>query len=285
VLQKPARHWRVKRFRFPLSFSSQLVISLRRFRTNRNQRSKRYKQVVFRLNLLSLREVAIAKTKRKASARRRPKPTILWLPRRALVPLLFVALATNAAAYYAISINKPAKLEASVYKPVPVSAVVDKPKPLSPPLVMPHSQPTSLSIPAIQVNTELLTLGRQPDGEIEMPSYPDKAGWYQYGPTPGELGPAVIVGHLDTWNDVAVFWRLHELKPGDEIDVSRADGTTAKFSVTANQQLPRDNFPTQQVYGNIDYAGIRLVTCGGAFNSQTMKYAENTVVYGKLNQQ
>ena len=208
----------------------------------------------------------------------------MWLPRRAFVPLLFIALVTNAVAFYAISINKPAKLEAASYKPAPVSTVIDKPKPQLPP-VMARSEPTYLSIPAIQVNTDHLTLGRQPDGEIEMPSYPDKAGWYQYGPTPGELGPAVIVGHLDTWNDVAVFWRLHELKPGDEIDVSRADGTTAKFSVTANKQLPRDNFPTQDVYGNIDYAGIRLVTCGGTFNSQTMKYADNTVVYGKLSQQ
>jgi sortase (surface protein transpeptidase) len=115
-----------------------------------------------------------------------------------------------------------------------------------------------------------------------MPDGFDFAGWYQYGPTPGELGPAVVVGHVDSTQGIAIFWRLRELLPGDEIYIDRQDGTTATLKVDDIQQYSQDQFPTDKVYGNIDHAGLRLITCGGTFSTVTHHYSDNTVVYASL---
>ena len=87
---------------------------------------------------------------------------------------------------------------------------------------------------------------------------------------------------FDRPGDVAVFWRLRELVPGDTFEIDRADGSTAKFKVDAVKQVPQSNFPTEEVYGNIDFAGIRLITCGGTFNRTTRHYSDNTIVFGSL---
>jgi len=269
---------RVKQVRLPLSFSLRLLITFRRFRTNPDRRSVRYWQKVFWFNLFSFREIAIAKVPKQAW-RMYANARYTQQPHRALrwaLPVL-LAIMVNLGFYYHSTSSKSVIPNISVHKAVASAA----PKP-QPPKSMPRSVPVRLVIPKIGVDKELLPLGRYPDGTIEMPSWPSIPGWYKYGPTPGEIGPAVIAGHLDTWTAPAVFWRLHELKIGDEVDVLRADGTTAKFSVTGMKQLPRDSFPTQEVYGNINYAGIRLLTCGGTFNPKTMRYSDNTVVYGKL---
>lgn len=146
----------------------------------------------------------------------------------------------------------------------------------------PKSQPTHLTISAIDVDTSVSTVGKNADGSIIVPTDYHTAGWYRYSPTPGEIGPSVIVGHLDNVNGLAVFWRLHELQPGDMIQVGRADGSTLQFKVDSVKQFSQSDFPTQEVYGNIKYAGLRLITCGGTFNRLTHHYDQNTVVYASL---
>jgi LPXTG-site transpeptidase (sortase) family protein len=151
-----------------------------------------------------------------------------------------------------------------------------------PPKVMPKSLPTRLVIPAIGIDTPFLTTGQQPDGSIQMPERYDIAAWYDQSPTPGERGPSIIVGHVDNWKGVGIFWRLKELKSGDTIAVTRSDDTTATFTVMDIKEFSKNDFPSKEVYGGINYAGIRLITCGGYFNHQTGEYSDNIVVFGKL---
>jgi LPXTG-site transpeptidase (sortase) family protein len=105
------------------------------------------------------------------------------------------------------------------------------------------------------------------------------AGWFTGSPRPGAVGSAIIVGHIDSEGAPAVFYRLDELRPGDDVYVKRADGTTAKFRVTSRQTYLKDHFPTQTVYGPTPDAELRLITCGGAFDPATRHYLSNIVVY------
>jgi sortase (surface protein transpeptidase) len=125
-------------------------------------------------------------------------------------------------------------------------------------------------------------VGNNSDGSMVVPADWHTAGWYEHSPTPGEIGPAVIDGHLDNVSGLAVFWRLRELTPGEFIYISRVDGTTVQFRVDSIQNYSQSNFPTKTVYGNIKYAGLRLITCGGTFNRLTHHYDQNTVVYATL---
>ncbi|GAA1371460.1 class F sortase [Streptomyces beijiangensis] len=150
------------------------------------------------------------------------------------------------------------------------------------PLLMPASAPSRLTIPSLGVSTSLERLGMDAKQAMQTPRDPAKAGWYQLGPTPGEQGPAVIAGHV-TWNGAqAVFFRLAQLKPGQRIDVARADGTTAHFTVTKTAQYAKDRFPSIEVYRNLDYAGLRLITCGGTYTQADHHYRDNIVVYAQL---
>jgi LPXTG-site transpeptidase (sortase) family protein len=117
---------------------------------------------------------------------------------------------------------------------------------------------------------------------MEVPKDPAEAGWYTLGPTPGALGPAVVAGHV-TWNQVpAVFYRLGTLRHGDRVSVSRADGTTATFEVTRVASFPKTRFPTRAVYGTTDRAALRLITCGGDYDSSAHRYLHNVVVFARL---
>lgn len=145
-----------------------------------------------------------------------------------------------------------------------------------------ESEPTHLTIEKIGVSAPFIMIGKEADGSLEVPGRPDVVGWYNKAPTPGELGPAIVVGHVDRPGGTAVFWRLRELVPGDTFEIKRADGSVAKFKVDSVKQFRQDKFPTNEVYGNIDHAGIRLITCGGVFDRQTRNYSHNTVVYGSL---
>jgi LPXTG-site transpeptidase (sortase) family protein len=145
------------------------------------------------------------------------------------------------------------------------------------------SQPTRLIIPKIGVNAPSINLQLKADGTLETPNSATDVGWYRNSPTPGEIGPSVIVGHVDYVHiGPAVFWSLNKLQAGDIVEVQRVDGSTMKFKVDSVKQFSQNNFPTDEVYGNINYAGIRLITCGGTFNSQTHHYSDNTVVFGSL---
>ncbi|MFD6202898.1 MULTISPECIES: class F sortase [Streptomyces] len=147
---------------------------------------------------------------------------------------------------------------------------------------LPASRPLSITIPAIDVTSPLEDLGLGKNRAMETPRDPDKAGWYTPGPTPGSVGPSVIAGHV-TWDGApAVFFKLTELDPGDRIDVRRADGSTAAFTVDRTAVYPKDEFPTVEVYRNLDHAGLRLITCGGEYSASDSRYADNVVVYATL---
>lgn len=126
-----------------------------------------------------------------------------------------------------------------------------------------------------------MDLGVKADGTMQVPPGGFPAGWYTGAPTPGELGPAIIAGHIDM-NGPGVFYNLHNLKPGDKISVTRKDGSRPVFLVTRVAQFAKADFPTALVYGNIDGAGLRLITCGGSFNSQSGHYEDNIVAFADL---
>lgn len=159
-----------------------------------------------------------------------------------------------------------------------------RPRAVSPPPgpVLKASTPVRVDIPRIGVHSRLLSLGLEHDGTLEVPSLKQAqlAGWYDKGPTPGEPGPAVIVGHVDTKKGPAVFYKLGKLKPGDKVDVTRKDGAVAAFAVDSVEHVLKTHFPTKRVYGEVGFAGIRLITCGGDFEGHS--YTGNVIVYGHL---
>ena len=144
-----------------------------------------------------------------------------------------------------------------------------------------RSTPVRLQIASIGVDSTLMSLGLRSDGSLQVPTGGFPAGWYAGGPTPGELGPAVIAGHVDM-KGPGVFYRLHDIAAGDQIVVTRADGSTPVFRVTQIGQYPKDQFPSRLVYGNIDHAGLRLITCAGTFNNASGHYEDNLVVFADL---
>lgn len=150
-----------------------------------------------------------------------------------------------------------------------------------PVLQMPRSAPVRVRIPAIGVSSRLMRLGLMDDGSLEVPPGAYPAGWYTGAPTPGELGPAIIAGHVNWNEDAGVFQDLSDVRPGDRVVVSRSNGSAAVFSVVRVEDYPKSAFPTRAVYGNIAHAGLRLITCGG-FDEQTDRYDDNTVVYAEL---
>ena len=153
------------------------------------------------------------------------------------------------------------------------------------PLVLPASRPVSIAIPAIGVTASVMRLGRAADNTIEVPQpgpHYDDAGWYRYSPTPGELGPSVIVGHVDSAkNGPSVFWRLGTLRKNDRVRVTRTDGSVAVFEVDDVRVFRKRAFPTELVYGNTDHAALRLITCGGPFDGAG-HYRDNVVVLASL---
>jgi len=145
--------------------------------------------------------------------------------------------------------------------------------------------PTAIDIPAIGVHSRLVSLGQNRNGSIEVPplSRDSVAGWYDNSPTPGQLGPSVILGHVDSKTyGPAVFYRLGALRPGNRITVDRADHTVAVFRVDLVTEYSKNHFPTRQVYGNLDHAGLRLITCGGRFDFSAHSYVDNIVAYASL---
>jgi hypothetical protein len=150
-----------------------------------------------------------------------------------------------------------------------------------PPAGMARSEPVSVRVPRIGVNSSLIPLGLNADHTIQVPpvSTPMQAGWYTLAPTPGEVGPAIILGHVDGNKQPGVFIRLRELVPGDEVLVTQKDGGTARFVVHRIDQVPKDQFPTEAVYGDTDVPELRLIPCGGIFDRATHNYRDNIIVY------
>ena len=145
-----------------------------------------------------------------------------------------------------------------------------------------RSAPVRVQVDAIGIDSGLVDLGLAPDGTLEVPEEGFPAGWFTGAPTPGQTGPAVLVGHVDWDGAPGVFHRLRELRRGDEVVVTRADGTVAVVAVVRVDQFAKDDFPTDEVYGDIDHAGLRLITCGGSFDAASGHYVDNLVAYAEL---
>ncbi len=152
--------------------------------------------------------------------------------------------------------------------------------------ILTRSVPVAITAPRIQVKAaRLARYGLDAHGAIAIPpaTATTPAGWYTGSPAPGQLGPSVIVGHVDSAAaGPSVFYHLAELHPGDRIEVTRADHTVAVFTVDSVETYHKAAFPTLQVYGNIDRAGLRLITCGGPFDAAKGHYEDNIVAYAHL---
>jgi Sortase domain len=144
------------------------------------------------------------------------------------------------------------------------------------------SPPVRLAIPAIGVSTPLARLGLEADGAMQVPADFGRAGWFAEGPAPGQVGPSVIAGHVDSRTGPAVFHRLRELRPGQVVLVERADGTRLRFVVEQARSFPKDRFPTGAVFGPVPSAALRLITCGGDFDRARGSYRDNLVVFAGL---
>jgi hypothetical protein len=217
-------------------------------------------------------------------------------PRRgaalALVIIGLIALAAGTAGLFLLtghagsgfpasaSAVSPAARSGDLAGPSPFAATsglaAEPPRPRAAPVAAP---PVSLTIPAIGVHARLTRLGLTPRGTLQVPTSPWIPGWYAGGPRPGEVGPAIIAGHIDSLTGPGVFFRLRLLRPGDLVFVRRADGTAAVFRVSAERMYAKDRFPTAEVYGPTPDAELRLITCGGTFDTATGSYLSNVVVY------
>ncbi len=146
---------------------------------------------------------------------------------------------------------------------------------------LPRSAPTAIAIPSIGVRSGLEHLGENPDHSIEVPHSFQSAGWFADSVTPGQNGPMVILGHVDSHSGPGIFFRLGDLRPGDLVVVPRADGRQVSYRITGVREYAKDDFPTLTVYANTPVPTIRLITCGGQFDQATGHYKSNVIAYGQ----
>jgi hypothetical protein len=182
-----------------------------------------------------------------------------------LVPALLVstgAFSSPASPLAAPAVSGPAAVQPG-QEPPPIPSVV---------------RPVSIAIPALQLTGPLAELSVAPDGELLAPADPGLAGWYAGGVVPGDLGPAVIGGHVDSRRGPGVFFSLRSLQPGDAVEVTRSDGQVVRFAVTGVREVSKAQFPTGTVYAPTPRPELRLITCGGAFDWTARSYTDNLVV-------
>jgi LPXTG-site transpeptidase (sortase) family protein len=205
------------------------------------------------------------------------RPAAPWAERgRGRWWLVAIVLTLAAAAAFAVGLTDQQR---SLGGPVITAG-----KPAGTPGIKPtaRSVPVALSIPAIGLSVPVSELGLNPDHTVQVPTNFQEPGWYEFGPSPGQLGSSVILGHVDSYKGPAVFFQLRTLRPGDRVYVSLADGVITQFEVQRIAMYLKANFPTLQVYGSHGYSALQLVTCGGVFDSQTGHYLSNVVVYTSL---
>ncbi len=169
---------------------------------------------------------------------------------------------------------------------IPPSITTVAPRLASDPRAKPlaRSAPVEIRIPGIGVNAPVMKVGRDADGTVQVPPLEEHnlTGWYAYGPAPGQRGPAVILGHVDSTTGISVFYYLKNMHVGDKVYVTLADGKVAAFAVDGLQRVAKDAFPTASVYGKSGYPSLRLITCGGPFDKATGHYVDNVIVYAHL---
>jgi hypothetical protein len=159
---------------------------------------------------------------------------------------------------------------------VPVAAAVAPP---SVPAELARSEPVQVAIPALKVKAPVDPVGLRGNGVMAVPAGARRAGWYRLGPSPGETGPAVLVAHVDWAGELGVFHDIGRLHAGDVIRVLRENGSTAEFRVDRVASYRKSRLPTAEIFGALDHSGLRLITCGGAFDEATGSYTDNVVAY------
>ncbi|WP_244808915.1 class F sortase [Streptomyces sp. So13.3] len=194
-----------------------------------------------------------------------------WLLAAAAVATGMALAAGGSTALLARSLRHPAPVNVGTL-PIPQTATVPAP-------ATPAARPVGISIPGIGVHHSLTSLRVQQDGHLAVPDDPDQVGWWSDGPLPGDPGAAVIVGHVDSATGPAAFYNLSSLRPGDRITVERADHSQVSFTVLALREYPKDAIPDGQVYATSGPPALRLITCGGDYDSQQGSYRDNLVVY------
>ena len=205
----------------------------------------------------------------------------IWGPPDRVPPARFGALgqlAAGAAEELAALLSPPSTSpdrspEEVAAPPAPVA--------LTSPVARTVAAPARVTIPAIGVDSTLTELGVDAGGALVPPADFAQAGWFAAGPAPGQVGPAVLAGHVDSRTGPAVFFRLRELSPGDEVVVRSSTGASQAYVVDRVEQHPKDAFPTDRVYGPTAGPELRLITCGGSFDRGAGSYRDNTVVFAR----
>jgi sortase (surface protein transpeptidase) len=141
--------------------------------------------------------------------------------------------------------------------------------------------PSGSEIPAIGVRAPVVPLELNRDRTLEIPARFGDTGWWTGGARPGERGPAVVAGHVDSHTGPAVFYRLSQLRAGDTVVVVRRGGSRVRFVVVRTERYAKARFPTTRVYGRTRAPALRLITCSGPFDRATGHYLDNTVVYAR----
>jgi sortase (surface protein transpeptidase) len=169
---------------------------------------------------------------------------------------------------------------------IPAVVGTSVPQPATVPTAAPmaSSAPVRIEIPVLHVSAPVTPLGLSADGTVQVPPLANHnlTGWYDHSVTPGQDGSSVILGHVDSFTGISVFFYIKTLRPGNEIKIIRADGSTAVFTVDGVQKVAKATFPTSAIYSNVSYPSLRLITCGGPFDPATRQYLDNIVVYAHL---
>lgn len=198
--------------------------------------------------------------------------TLACLPTLVLIGIVTTLVGSGAAV--ALLPPVPPELMGRLPQPAAVAARTGDIDPEAPP-------PRRVTIERLGIDSTLVGLGVQRDGTLQVPDDVAVAGWHRAGTAPGDIGPAVVVGHVDSYRGPAVFYRLRELQQGDVVTVTRVDGSQERFEVYAQETVRKDAFPTDRVYGRTEGPELRLLTCGGAFDREADSYQDNVVVYAR----
>jgi hypothetical protein len=222
------------------------------------------------------------------SPRKSPSP-------RALVTVVacLLALAGAAAVIVAVSRHKSppptprASAAGNIASPtttttVPIPGGLTPSSVATKPAGLGFSAPAEITVPSLGIDSTLVRLDRNADGSVQVPTSFHVAGWYEHSVSPGQVGPSVILGHVDSKSGPGIFYRIGLLQPGAKVMVKRDDGKVATYVITGVRQYPKTGFPTIDVYGDTAVPTIRLITCGGAFDSATGHYVSNIVAFGQL---
>jgi sortase (surface protein transpeptidase) len=185
-----------------------------------------------------------------------------------------LALIAVGSGVFALAAREPAR-------PAPLVPAPPGPVVLAAPAARTVPTPARVGIPAIGVDAALTTIGVDDAGALVPPADVDQAGWFAAGPAPGEVGPAVLAGHVDDRTGPAVFFRLEELTAGDQVVVTGSDGQQVEFTVTRVAAYPKTAFGTAEVYGPTTGPELRLITCGGTFDHTRRSYTDNVVVFAR----